>query len=232
MSDTRRDKHHAGRQDGWPTDTIQARILDNLSDGILALDLDWRIVELNAAAERLTGFSREQALGRHCYELLRSTRCGDACPVRVAIQSGQPQRNVLISARHARGHRCWLCISASPVRDEQGEIVGGLEILREAACITDTCCETEHEVEGAGACEHAERARLIRQAEAGYSRPSHRAILSAEIRPEDPEGRTAEAEKLMGLLQAHGWNRQKTAEALGISRSTLWRRMKEFGLID
>ncbi len=216
----------------WAGPGVEARILDNLADGILALDLDWRIVALNAAAERLTGYSREEALGKHCYDLLRSTRCGDACPVRLAIQADEPQRNVLISARHRSGRRCWLCVSASPVRNADGEIVGGLEILREAACIHDTCCETEHEVEGAGACEHAERARLIREAEGGYSRPSHRAILSAELRPEDPEGRTVEAEKLMSLLQAHGWNRQKTAESLGISRSTLWRRMKEFGLID
>ncbi len=216
----------------WPTEAIDALILDNLSDGILALDCKWRIVAMNGAAERLTGFSREQAVGRHCYDLLRTTRCGDNCPVRVAMQTGQPQRNVLISARHRHGHRCWLCISASPVHNEHDQVIGGLEILREAACIHDTCCETEHEIEGAGACEHAERARVIRESEAGHSRPSHRAILSAEIVPEDPEGRTAEAEKLMGLLQAHGWNRQRTAESLGISRSTLWRRMKEFGLID
>jgi len=216
----------------WPVESLETRILDNLADGILALDHEWRIVAFNAAAERLTGYTRDQAVGKFCYELLRSTRCGDACPVRLAMQTGEPQRNVLISARHRKGHRCWLCISASPVRDEEGRIIGGLEILREAACIHDSCCETDQEADGAGACEHAERARLIREAEVGYSRPSHRAILSAELRPEDPEGRTAEAEKLMGLLQAHGWNRQRTADALGISRSTLWRRMKEFGLID
>lgn len=216
----------------WSGQTIETRILDNLADGILAIDLDWRIVAVNAAAERLTGYSRQEAIGKHCYDLLRTTRCGDACPVRLAIQTEAPQRNVLISARHRHGQRCWLCISASPVLDDQGQVIGGLEILREAACIRSACCETEHEVEGAGACEHAERARIIREAEGGHARPSHRAILSAELRPEDPEGRTAEAEKLMGLLQAHGWNRQKTAESLGISRSTLWRRMKEFGLID
>jgi PAS domain S-box-containing protein len=221
-----------GGATAWAGQNIETRILNNLADGILAIDLDWRIVALNAAAERLTGYSRGEAIGKHCYDLLRTTRCGDACPVRIAIQAEAPQRNVLVSARHRHGQRCWLCISASPVLDDQGSVIGGLEILREAACIHSTCCETEHEVDGAGACEHAERARIIREAEGGHARPSHRAILSAELRPEDPEGRTAEAEKLMGLLQAHGWNRQKTAESLGISRSTLWRRMKEFGLID
>ena len=215
-----------------PGGGLEPRILDNLADGVLAVDADWTIVAINAAARRLTGYSNEQALGKKCFELLRSTRCGDACPVRLAIQTGQPQRNLLVSTRHRQGHRRWLCVSASPVRDEQGQIVGGLEILREAACVTDRCCEASGEVEGGGICSHADRAQIIRQAEAGHARPSHRAILQAQLRPDDTDSRTAEAEKLLGLLQAYGWNRQRTADSLGISRSTLWRRMKEFRLIE
>lgn len=218
--------------DDWSGRPVETRILDNLADGLLAVDLEWRVVSINLAAEKLTGFTRKQALGKFCYELFQSTRCGDACPVRKAIQTGEPQRNVLLSSRHRKGTRTWMCISASAVRDDEGTVIGGLEVLRHAACIQDACCETEVEIDGAGACEHAERAQLIREAQEGHSRPSHRAILSAELRPENLDARTAEAEKLLGLLQAHGWNRQRTAETLGISRSTLWRRMKEFGLID
>jgi DNA-binding NtrC family response regulator len=40
-----------------------------------------------------------------------------------------------------------------------------------------------------------------------------------------------EVRRLVDALDAHRWNRGATAEALGISRSTLWRRMKEYGLV-
>ena len=40
-----------------------------------------------------------------------------------------------------------------------------------------------------------------------------------------------EVQRLLDVLHAHGWNRDATAKALGISRSTLWRRMKEYGLL-
>jgi len=46
----------------------------------------------------------------------------------------------------------------------------------------------------------------------------------------DPARR--EVHRLLDVLDAHGWNRGATAKALGISRSTLWRRMKEYGLLE
>ena len=64
---------------------------------------------------------------------------------------------------------------------------------------------------------------------ASATRPSTRAIMAV---PLQQDHQPTPARKLSALLQAHGWNRQKTADALGISRSTLWRRMKEYGLIE
>jgi transcriptional regulator of acetoin/glycerol metabolism len=31
------------------------------------------------------------------------------------------------------------------------------------------------------------------------------------------------------MLERHGWNYSRTADALGISRTTLWRKLKEYG---
>lgn len=208
-------------------ETPDVCIADNLDLGVLAIDKDWKIIAFNTEAERLLGYRRDDALGRRCFDLLRSTRCGDACPVRQAMRTGRPVRNQLVSAAHRRGQRVWLCITACPFRSRSGELVGGVEVIRPAACIHDACCEAP----GPDGCEHQERAAVIRRAESAHARPSHRAILSTPVRPEDPVNRTAEAEKLVAVLQANGWNRQRTAEVLGISRSTLWRRMKEFGLI-
>lgn len=51
--------------------------------------------------------------------------------------------------------------------------------------------------------------------------------VPVEIEPSAPD----EAEKIRAALEAHRWRREDAARALGISRATLWRRMKEFGLI-
>lgn len=42
--------------------------------------------------------------------------------------------------------------------------------------------------------------------------------------------RSREADHIISLLQEHQGNRQKVADALGISTTTLWRRMKKYGI--
>lgn len=61
--------------------------------------------------------------------------------------------------------------------------------------------------------------------------------LPAEItgHPGNPPAAEAvfesEAERLRGALEAHRWRREETARALGMSRATLWRRMRDYGLL-
>jgi transcriptional regulator of acetoin/glycerol metabolism len=41
-----------------------------------------------------------------------------------------------------------------------------------------------------------------------------------------------ERNKLLSTLQKHNWHRNKSARALGMDRTTLWRKMKKYGLLD
>ena len=42
--------------------------------------------------------------------------------------------------------------------------------------------------------------------------------------------RNEEADRIAALLEKYGGNRQKVAAALGVSKATLWRRMKKYGI--
>jgi transcriptional regulator of acetoin/glycerol metabolism len=40
-----------------------------------------------------------------------------------------------------------------------------------------------------------------------------------------------EREQILMSLEEHDWNKMKVAACLGVSRATLWRKMKEHGLV-
>ncbi len=53
------------------------RILDNLSDGIIAHDTKRRIFFFNRAAEKITGYSRTDILNKDRHEALGGPFCGN-----------------------------------------------------------------------------------------------------------------------------------------------------------
>jgi len=79
--------------------------------------------------------------------------------------------------------------------------------------------------------------RPVASAEApppGSTAPSGRAPATPPGRPDArraPRADAEEIERLRRVLEDHRWNRGAAARALGISRTTLWRRLREAGLI-
>jgi PAS domain S-box-containing protein len=99
-------------------------ILDSLVEHVVYHDADMRVLWANKAACDSVGLTREQLLGRHCYEIWanRSDPCVD-CPVKKARQTGQPQA---IHKTTPDG-RSWY-IQSYPVRDSNGDIVNTVEL--------------------------------------------------------------------------------------------------------
>ncbi len=71
-------------QQGFLTALIQARknaelVMDNLYEGIIAHDLNRRIFFFNKAAEQITGYHRQEILGRDCHEVFPGRFCKNDC---------------------------------------------------------------------------------------------------------------------------------------------------------
>jgi PAS domain S-box-containing protein len=105
-------------------------ILDNLADGVMAHSMNRRIFYFNTAAERLTGFKREDVLGRDCHQVFRPRRfCGGDCAF--CSDAADPQE--LVSAKRAQvtfshpdGEELSFDMAIMPLTDAQKTEVGSL----------------------------------------------------------------------------------------------------------
>lgn len=110
-------------------------VVQSISDGVLTVDRNWRITCFNRASEEITGYRREEVLGRLCYEVLRSDLCKDACPLRHTLDTGRPVSGLVVYITDAEGQRVPVSVSTALYRDSQGRLMGGVETFRDLRLI-------------------------------------------------------------------------------------------------
>ncbi|WP_316347881.1 sigma 54-interacting transcriptional regulator [Desulfuromonas acetoxidans] len=106
-------------------------ILDSVADGVFTVDPQLRITSFNHAAEEITGFSRAEALGQPCCEIFRTNVCFDQCPLRKAFASGENITNIEVDVLDRHNREIPISVNASVLRDERGDVIGGVETFRD-----------------------------------------------------------------------------------------------------
>ena len=119
-------------------------ILDSVTDGVFTVDRQWRITSFNKAAERITGVPHEEAIGRQCCDVFRASICERECALRQTIDSGRPVVNKAVYIIDADARQVPISISTAILRDENGEIAGGVETFRDLSLVE----ELRKEIEG------------------------------------------------------------------------------------
>ena len=112
-------------------------ILDSIADGVFTVDGDWRITSFNRAAERITGMSREEAIGRPCREILNADVCETGCALRQTMETGRPIISQPVDIIDAHGRRKPITISTALLKGENGQIVGGVETFRDMTLVEE-----------------------------------------------------------------------------------------------
>ena len=106
-------------------------ILESISDGVFTVDQDWRITSFNRAASKITGIPREEAMGRFCSDVFRSSMCEADCALRKTLRSGKPAIGRSCYIIDSNGRRIPISVSTAVLKDGQGRIAGGAETFRD-----------------------------------------------------------------------------------------------------
>ena len=107
------------------------RILDNLKEGIIAHDLDRKIFFFNREAERLTGYNRDDVLGRDCHDAFGEPFCGERCLFRESGAQLPDAAEYPVALLTRDGQTRNAEMSVTLMNDEQGEPFGVLAFIKD-----------------------------------------------------------------------------------------------------
>ncbi|MBF0501710.1 MAG: SpoIIE family protein phosphatase [Candidatus Riflebacteria bacterium] len=117
-------------------------ILDGVASlGIYITDLERKVVFWNRAAEEITGYSRDDIVGSSCKDDIlchvdrhgRGLCASEVCPLyRCMVTNDARRLSTFVFAKKKDGTRVPVIISVSPIRDNEGRAIGGMEIFQEA----------------------------------------------------------------------------------------------------
>ena len=110
-------------------------ILDSIADGVFTVNLEWRIISFNKAAERITRVARQEAIGQLCHEVFRANVCEGGCVLRRTMTNGRPIRNMPIHIIRADKKLIPISVSTTLLMDTNGQVVGGVETFQDLTVV-------------------------------------------------------------------------------------------------
>ena len=185
--------------------------LENASCAAYAVSVDQTIVFWNRAAERILGFTSDEVLGRHCYEVVKgdiqgalSPQCMQGCPSIRYLRAGLVPAASRMHLICSTGERKW--VSITPM------VVAG--ILKDAPLLVHLL-EVDDETETSTTATNALREEIVAGgAEILSDRPS---TPIAQPNASALTQREIDVLRLMAL----GWDTPRIAGELDISRHTV-----------
>lgn len=118
-------------------------ILESVSDGVFTVDHEWRITSFNRAAEEITGIPRDEALGKHCWEVFRSNMCETDCALRRTMALGKAFVDTATYIVNSAQRRIPVVVSTALLKDDDGTVLGGVETFRDISLIEELRKELE-----------------------------------------------------------------------------------------
>lgn len=113
-------------------------ILSDIADGVVVIGLDHTVLFVNRAAREILGGVENDELicGKKCGDVIGHSACSLGCLINSTIKSGEHIYNYEAILEKG-GRKVTLSINTSLLKDEDGKVIGGVEIFRDVSLIKE-----------------------------------------------------------------------------------------------
>lgn len=112
-------------------------IFQSIPHGIFTIDESGLITSFNHAAEQITGFDADEAIGKRCYEIFRTDICRQDCPLKRSVRTMEKIEDREVTILTKKGEKLVISISTAAMTDEVGNVLGGVEMFRDLSLVIE-----------------------------------------------------------------------------------------------
>ncbi|MFC1669583.1 sigma-54 interaction domain-containing protein [Spirochaetota bacterium] len=112
-------------------------IIDSIADGVFTINLEYKITSMNKAAETILGIKEDEGIGKFCHEIFHANICEHTCALKETLETGKNIINKTIYIVNATGERVTISVSTALLKDENENIIGGVETFRDISDIEE-----------------------------------------------------------------------------------------------
>lgn len=106
-------------------------ILNSIAEGVITVDKEFKITFINAAAEQMTGFKKDEVIGKFCKGIFRSDFCFSNCPIAQVLKNGKRVFDLDTFINCSNSQVLPIRINAAVLKDENGVPTGGVITFRD-----------------------------------------------------------------------------------------------------
>ena len=130
----------------WEVEEKQAMlsaIVESSDDAIVSKDLHGNIMSWNSGAEKIFGYTEEEAIGENITLLIPKSRLAEENTILTKIRNGEKIDHFETVRRHKTGRKIPVSLTVSPIKDQQGKIIGASKVARDISAQVKAKTEIE-----------------------------------------------------------------------------------------
>ncbi len=117
-------------------DNLKDHILESIGEGVFTVDKSFKINFFNKAAEKITGYDREEVLGKFCKHVFRSKLCFTDCPIALALKSKNTIYDFESHIQTKEGPNKPIRMNSAVLYNESKDPTGGIISFRDISELT------------------------------------------------------------------------------------------------
>jgi PAS domain S-box-containing protein len=109
-------------------------ILDHFPEGVFLVNTRWQIMYFNRMAEEITGYRREEVMGKFCWDVFRSDLCQKDCPMRISMGTGETLVDREVEVTTKGGQKILILVNTAQIKKSSNVVLGGVETFHYLTC--------------------------------------------------------------------------------------------------